>query len=186
MFDYKLSACEFQFRCCHSTTPWLRKTRFKNYPEISKREILIFTLIHSNWMKTFESEIKYKIIAKNAMTTDTSELTINVLLMKSRFPHNNTKEGFIFFLPWRYGFSWSTTHPPCFPLRKLTKNAVTHPPPMREVIIKQPLLDNVLNMLLGGISFQKLWFASLLTLLSLLLLSSSFSLFISVYSFPHR
>ena len=48
-------------------------------------------------MKTFESEIKYKIIAKNAMTMDTKKLTIYVLLMKSRFPRNNTKEGFIFF-----------------------------------------------------------------------------------------
>ena len=129
MFDYELSACEFQFRCCHSTTPWLRKTRFKKYPEISKREILIFTLIHSNWMKTFESEIKYKIIAKNAMTMDTSELTINVLLMKSRFPHNNTKEGFIFFFTVTLRLFMKYHSPPLFSVTQTHEKRCDPPNP---------------------------------------------------------
>ena len=58
--------------------------------------------------------------------------------MKSWCLHNITKKALRFFLPWRYGLSWSTTHPPCFPSRSITKNAETHPTPMRGVIIEQP------------------------------------------------
>ena len=35
-----------------------------------------------------------------------------------------------------YGFSWSTTHPSCFPSRNITKNAETHTLPMRDVIVE--------------------------------------------------
>ena len=45
-----------------------------------------------------------------------------------------------FFLPWRYGLSSSTTHPPRFPSRNIIKNVETHPPPIRDVIIEQPLM----------------------------------------------
>ena len=31
---------------------------------------------------------------------------------------------------------------PCFPSRNITKNAETHPPPMRDAIIEQPLGGN--------------------------------------------
>ena len=30
--------------------------------------------------------------------------------------------------------------PPCFPSRNITKSAETHPPPMRDLIIEQPLM----------------------------------------------
>ena len=43
------------------------------------------------------------------------------------------------FLPWRYGLSLSTTHSPCFPSSNITKNAETHPPPLRDVIIENPI-----------------------------------------------
>ena len=56
--------------------------------------------------------------------------------MKSRSFHNSTKKSFMIFLPWRYGLSWSTTHPLCFPSRNITKNAETHLPPMHDVIIE--------------------------------------------------
>ena len=49
-----------------------------------------------------------------------------------------------FFLPWRYGLSSSTTHhlsPPAS--LHITKNAETHPPPMRDVIIEQSLKESL-------------------------------------------
>ena len=42
-----------------------------------------------------------------------------------------------FFLPWRYGLLWNTNHPPSFPSANITKNAETHPPHLRDVIIEQ-------------------------------------------------
>ena len=79
---------------------------------------------------------------KNAVTIDTSELTINVLNYKVPISskNNSTENGFMIFLTWHYGLSWRTTHPPCFPSRNITKNSVTRLPPMREVIIEQSLL----------------------------------------------
>ena len=56
--------------------------------------------------------------------------------MKSRSLQVSTKKGFMIFLPWRYGLSWSTTHPLVFPSRNATKNAETYPPPMRDAIIE--------------------------------------------------
>ena len=82
---------------------------------------------------------------KNAMTIDISELTINVLmLVKPRSLHNSTKKGFLIFWPKCDNLSSSTTHPLVFhhatsrkPLRP------THPPPMRDVIIEQPLYQTI-------------------------------------------
>ena len=68
------------------------------------------------------------------MTIDTSELTINPDLFTKV-----QKNALRFFLRGRYGLSWSTTHPTCFLSRNITKNAETHPPPMWNEIIEQPL-----------------------------------------------
>ena len=46
-------------------------------------------------------------------------------------------------LQFRYGLSWSTTHPPRIPSSNITKNAETHPSPIRDVIIEQPLCNNL-------------------------------------------
>ena len=56
-------------------------------------------------------------------------------------PQQYKKKVYDFFLPWRYGFSSSTTHPPFFPSRNITKNAETHPPPIHDVITEQPLKE---------------------------------------------
>ena len=61
------------------------------------------------------------------------------IIMKSRSRHNSTKKALWFRLLWRYGLLSSITHPTCFPSRNITKNADTNPPPMRDVIIEQPL-----------------------------------------------
>ena len=58
--------------------------------------------------------------------------------MKSRSRHSSMKKALMIFLPWRYDLSSSTTHPPCFPSRNIMKNAETHPPFKRDVIIEQP------------------------------------------------
>ena len=59
--------------------------------------------------------------------------------MKSRCHHNSTKKGFmIFFAVTLRPFIKYHSSRPCFPSRNITKNAETHPPPMRDVIIEQP------------------------------------------------
>ena len=47
------------------------------------------------------------------MTIDTCELTINVLWNPDLLTIVQ-KKAFLFFLPWRYGLSWSATHPLVF------------------------------------------------------------------------
>ena len=77
---------------------------------------------------------------KNAMTIDISELTINVLmLMKSRSLHDNTKKSFLNFLTVTWQPFMKYHSPPSFLSSNITKNAETHSPPMRDVIIEQPL-----------------------------------------------
>ena len=75
------------------------------------------------------------------MAIDTSELTINVLYQWN--PDLFTivqKKLYDLFLPWRYDLSWSsTTRPPCFESRNITKSAETHPYSMRGAIIEQSL-----------------------------------------------
>ena len=80
---------------------------------------------------------------KNAMTIDISELTINVLmLMKSRSLHDNTKKGFLNFLTVTWQPFMKYHSPPSFSSRNITKNE-TNPPPMRDVIIEQPLYQTI-------------------------------------------
>ena len=55
--------------------------------------------------------------------------------MKSRSLDNSTKKGFMIFLAWRYGLSWSTTDRLLFSVMQDHENAETHPSPMRDVII---------------------------------------------------
>ena len=63
------------------------------------------------------------------MTTDISELTINVLYQKDPdFFHGVTAFNEV-----------PLTSSPCFPSITITKNAETHPPLMRDIIIEQPL-----------------------------------------------
>ena len=57
--------------------------------------------------------------------------------MKLQSLRNSAKKGFMFFLPWRYGLSWKPLNP-CYPSQNITKNAETHPPTKREVIIEEP------------------------------------------------
>ena len=81
------------------------------------------------------------------MTIDACELTINVLYRWN--PELFTivqKKASLFFLPWRYGLSWSTTHRSCFLSRNITKIAETHPPAMRDVVIEQSPIWNYVNM----------------------------------------
>ena len=65
--------------------------------------------------------------------------------MKSRSLHNSTKKGFnnFFTVTLRPFMKYhSPTNPPppnCFPSSNITKNAETHLPPLRDVIIEQPL-----------------------------------------------
>ena len=54
----------------------------------------------------------------------------------SRSLHNSTKKDFMIFFTEMLR-SCSTTHPPCFTLRNITKNTETHSPPMCDVIIEQ-------------------------------------------------
>ena len=55
--------------------------------------------------------------------------------MESRSRHNSTKKGF------KASFYHDVTvKGTCFPSRSITKKAETHPPPMRDVIIEQPLI----------------------------------------------
>ena len=59
--------------------------------------------------------------------------------MKFRSRHNSTKKGFmISFLTVTLRPLIKYHAPHCFPSRNITKNAETHPPPMRDVIIVQP------------------------------------------------
>ena len=57
--------------------------------------------------------------------------------MKSRSRHNCKEKGFmIFFIATLQPFI-KYHSPPCFPSRNITKNAETHPPPMRDLIVEQ-------------------------------------------------
>ena len=59
--------------------------------------------------------------------------------MKSRSRHNSTKKGFmIFFTVTLRPF---IKHPPYFPSRNIKRNTENHLPPMRDVIVEQPLYD---------------------------------------------
>ena len=67
--------------------------------------------------------------------------------MKSRSLPNSTKKGFMIV----FYFDVTAFHevplaPPGFPSRNFTKNAETHPLPMRDVIIKQPPFYKVMSM----------------------------------------
>ena len=57
------------------------------------------------------------------------------------------KKLYDFFLLWRCGLSWSTTHAPFFFSGNITKNTETHPPPMRHVIIDQPHTELIIPVL---------------------------------------
>ena len=124
----------------HLKTPWLKKTHLQN---ILKFQKVKFECLHSYiwiliWIKIID---QFKMIAK--MLWPLIQVLCNScsILIKSRSRHNSTKKALWFFLPWRYGLSSSTTHPTCFPSRNITKNAETHPPPMHDAIIEQPLRD---------------------------------------------
>ena len=95
--------------------------------------------------------------------------------MKSRSLHNSTKKGLWFFLPWRYGLSWSNTHPHCFPSRSIMKNAETLPPRMRHVIIEQAKVARMhqICMCFKQLSYSKNLVQLLVTLLVTLLIPSS-------------
>ena len=62
--------------------------------------------------------------------------------MKSQSRQNSTKKGFIIVF-FRDVMTFHavplTPPPPCFRSREITKSAETHQPPMRDVIIEQPL-----------------------------------------------
>ena len=66
--------------------------------------------------------------------------------MKSRSLHNSTKKGFMIFLSWRYGHSWSTINPLVFrhATSRKTLRPARHPAPVRDVIIEQPLCSHTL------------------------------------------
>ena len=63
--------------------------------------------------------------------------------MKSWSLHNSTKKGFLIFftITWQPFMKYHSL--PSFPSRNITKNAETHPPPMRDVIIEQPLYETI-------------------------------------------
>ena len=65
--------------------------------------------------------------------------------MKSRSCHNRTKKGFMIFFTVTLRSFIKYHPPPCFPSCKLTKNAETHPPLMRDVIIEHLLKRHILN-----------------------------------------
>ena len=90
-------------------------------------------------------------IRKDAMTIDTSELTIDYhvltyytltltyhILIKSRSLHNSTKKGFMICFYRDVMVFHEVPFTPCFPSRDITKNAEIYPPPMRDLIIEQP------------------------------------------------
>ena len=94
-------------------------------------------------MKTFEFEIKiidkYKIITKMLWPLIQVNLPLMFYIIEIPISSQEYKKRlYDYFLPWYYGLSWSTTQRPCFLSRNITKNAETHPPPMRDVIIEQP------------------------------------------------
>ena len=59
--------------------------------------------------------------------------------MKSRSVHNSTKKGLLFFYCDVTVFHEVPLTPVVFRHATSRKNVETHPPPMRDVIIKQPL-----------------------------------------------
>ena len=61
--------------------------------------------------------------------------------MKSQSHHDSTKKGFMIFFTVALQSFIKYYSPPCFPSRNITKNAETHPPTMRSVIIEQPLSE---------------------------------------------
>ena len=68
--------------------------------------------------------------------------------MKSRSRQNSTKGLMIFFIKYH-------PPPPCFLPRNITKNAQTRPPPMRDVIIEQPLSNKTYS------EPEPIWFSAL-------------------------
>ena len=81
---------------------------------------------------------------RNAITIDISELTINVLYSWNPDPFSIVqKNGFLIVLTvtWQPFMKYHST--PNFLSRNITKNAETHAPPMRDVIIEQPLYQTI-------------------------------------------
>ena len=101
-----------------------------------QKTIKIESLFSMNYLIRKWSQVQND--RKNATIIDTTELTININEITIA-----QKKALWFFLPWRYGLSWNTTHPPCFPSSNITKKTETHPPSMRDVIIEQPLNLNI-------------------------------------------
>ena len=63
--------------------------------------------------------------------------------MKSRSLHNSTKKCFLIFLTVTWQPFLKYHSPPSFPSRNITKNAVTHASPMRDIIIEQTLYQTI-------------------------------------------
>ena len=63
--------------------------------------------------------------------------------MKSRSLHSSTKKGFLIFLIVTWQPFMKHHSPASFPSHNITRNAETHPPPMRDVIIEQPLYQTI-------------------------------------------
>ena len=81
---------------------------------------------------------------RNAITIDVSELTINVLYSWNPDPFSIVqKNGFLIVLTvtWQPFMKYHSTSN--FLSRNITKNAETHAPPMRDVIIEQPLYQTI-------------------------------------------
>ena len=82
------------------------------------------------------------------------------MLIKFRSRPNSIKKGYDFFyhdVTVVHQVSLTLPAPPlhlCFPSRNITKNAETHPTPMRDVIIEQPFFEDSITRVPS--SFKKL------------------------------
>ena len=63
--------------------------------------------------------------------------------MKSQSRENSTNKGFMIFFSVTLRPFIKYHSPPRFPSGNITKNAETHPPAMRNVIIEQPLFKTI-------------------------------------------
>ena len=77
------------------------------------------------------------------MTIDTSELMI--ILMKSRSLHNRIKKDFMIFFTLTLRTFINYHSPTYLPSHNITKNAETHPPPKRHIIIEQSHWKQILQ-----------------------------------------
>ena len=105
---------------------------------ILKFQKVKFEYLHSYiwiliWIKIID---QFKMIAK--MLWPLIQVLCNrcSILIKSRSCHNSTKKALWFFF-YRDVTAFHQVHSP----HVITKNAETHPPPMHDAIIKQPLRD---------------------------------------------